>query len=356
MCSATKHRTGWLGIFLVLLMYGTLSTGWAAAADDARPGLDMESLKARLHERVQLFLDAARTREQRLRALEDIVNSDKQVLGRLLEVISNRDEDDELRWAAAKKLPLTKDVIRQELNVLRNPKDGGAGLRAKLLSDLSQRVRLPHSSELLAEMHEVAGNLLQDDDGAVRVAAFRFLVPMRDAQALRLVEKGLENPKEALIAADEAIQLLDIAGAGNHASAIRPYLDAGEAKVRAAAALALGIDADSHPRLRNMVADPQQPMEVRLSALRALSGSDKGFADYALTLLKRKDLDPEVRKWGIHRFVGFANYNRITPSQKKDFLAMLDALATSGATVSESVALSAKEALAYVRESKSFGE
>src|SRR5574340_40336 len=125
MRSATKNGMGWLGVFLVLLMYGTLSTGWAAATDDARPGLDMESLKAKFHERVQLFLDAARTREQRLRALEDIVNSDKQVLGRLLEVISNRDEDDELRWAAAKKLPLTKDVIRQELNVLKNPKDGG---------------------------------------------------------------------------------------------------------------------------------------------------------------------------------------------------------------------------------------
>jgi hypothetical protein len=91
---------------------------------NAEPGLDMEGLKARLHERVRLFLDAARMREQQLRVLEDIVNSDRRVLGRLLEVISNRTEDDGLRWATAWKLPPTKDVIRQELNVLRNPKDG----------------------------------------------------------------------------------------------------------------------------------------------------------------------------------------------------------------------------------------
>ena len=97
-------------------------------------------------------------------------------------------------------------------------------------------------------------------------------------------------------------------------------------------------------------------MEVRLSALRALSGSDKGFADYALTLLKRKDLDPEVRAWCIHRFIGFANYNRISPSQRKDFLAMLETLTAPSVAVPASVRQSATEALAYVKDSKSFGE
>ena len=356
MSSPTKRTTSWISFLIVLLMQITLSVQEVPAGDDTNPALEKDDVMARLHERVHSFLDAARTRVQRLRALDDIVNPDQQVLSELREIVSNRDEDDELRWAAVRKLPLTREVIRQELQVLKNPQDGGPGFRAKLLSDLSQRVRLPHSSELLAEMHEIVENLLQDKNEATRVAAFRFLVPMQDARALKLVEKGLENPGQALIAPDEAIQLLDIAGAGNHKDLIRPYLDAEDVKGRASAALALGIDSNSQPRLRSMVADEQQPMEVRLSALRALSGSDKGFADYALTLLKRKDLDPEVRAWCIHRFIGFANYNRISPSQRKDFLAILETLTAPSAAVPASVRQSATEALAYVKDSKSFGE
>jgi hypothetical protein len=348
--------TSWIGFLIVLLVQITVSVQGASAGDDSKPGLERDDLKDRLHERVHSFLDAARTRVQRLHALDEIVNPDKQVLSGLMEIVSNHDEEDDLRWAAARKLPLTREVIRQELQVLRNPQDGGPGLRAKLLSDLSQRVRLPHSSELLAEMHEIIGDLLHDKDEATRIAAFRFLVPMRDARALKLVEKGLENPGDALIPPDEAILLLDIAGAGDHREAIRPYLDAENVHVRAAAALALGIDSNSHSRLRSMVADPQQPMEVRLSALRALSGSDKGFADYALTLLRQKDLDPEVRSWCIHRFVGFANYNRISPAQKQNFLSMLETLTAPSASVTVSVRQSAMEALAYIRDSKSFGE
>jgi HEAT repeat protein len=356
MSSQTKRAASWISFLILLLMQITVSVQGVSASDEAKPDRERDGLKSRLHERVHSFLDSARTRVQRLRALDDIVNPDKQVLSELREIISNRDEDDEVRWAAARKLPLTKEVIRQELQVLKNPQDGGPGLRAKLLSDLSQRVRLPHSSELLAEMHQIIGDLLHDKDEATRVAAFRFLVPMQDARALKLVEMGLEKPDQALIAPDEAIQLLDIAGAGNHRDAIRPYLDAEDVHVRAAAALALGIDPNSHSRLRSIVVDQQQPMEVRLSALRALSGSDKGFADYALSLLRRKDLDPEVRTWCIHRFVGFANYNRISPSQKNNFLAMLETLTAPSAAVPASVKQSADEALAYVRDSKSFGE
>lgn len=321
-----SHRLFLLTIGVILLL--GLSDAAMAQSDESSSRL--ESLRQRSQETMRTILDKAQKKQQRLDALRKAVIHKREAFEALVHIAEDPEEDEEVRRETFRTLPFGNDLLKAQLRLLREAKEGKTALVAGIIGDLGGRARLHHDSQALRETMETVGALLTDQRQDVRQAAFRLLVPMHDQRSMTLVLDGLRDSKKALVPPVVAIELLHSAGALAHADAIRPFLDDPDSAVRAKAALAAAVDTKSRPKIIQLLKDRRQPTEVRVAALSGLSASDAGYPQYSLDLIKDQTESPDVRQAAIHRLVGFMNYRPIEEATRKEFVQVIDQLATSG--------------------------
>ncbi|MGH7232504.1 MAG: hypothetical protein ACREJU_14260 [Nitrospiraceae bacterium] len=336
---------------MALSMTGPVADTFAAGADPSdEPASRLERLRAKGREAIHALRDKRMAKEDRLREFKNIIVPDKEDFDELFHIFKDRDEDDDVRWAALRHQPLDENLIAAELDVLRDVRNGSARFHAKLLSDLGGRARLQHHSRIFQNVMQTARGLLRDEREEVRQAAFRFLTPMQDPTSTQLVIDGLRNPRQALIPSSQAIELLHVAGAAKRAAGvIGSYLDDPDAIVRAKAALAAAIDPGSRPKIVRLLKDRRQPDEVRLAALRGLSGSDPAFPSYALEIMKDAAEEDDIRKAAINRFVGFMNYHTVSKNHHIEFRKVIREIAVKEGTGPGTLGEVAQQVSSYIQ-------
>jgi hypothetical protein len=343
------HGKGLIAMALSLTFLFDCSSAFAIDIEEAAS--KVESLRQKRRQVIQTLLDKKQKKEQRLEAFREMVKRDREEFETLFHIFEDRDEDDDIRWAALRNQPLDEKLMAAELDVLRDASNGSAKFHANLISDLGSRARLQHHSKIFQNLMQTVRGLLTDQREEVKGAAIRFLTPMQDPAALELVVEGLRDPGKALVSISEAIELLHNAGAGNRTRVIRPYLDHPDTIVRAKAALVAAIDAESRPRIIRLLKDRSQPAEVRLASLRGLSGSDKTFPGYALEIIRDRSEEIEVRKAAINRFVGFMNYNPVAKTDQIEFTRVIHEMAVAEAAGPGSLGELAQQVSSYVQKS-----
>lgn len=238
-------------------------------------------------------------------------------------------QDDDVRFVAIMTLredPSFRPVI---VRILRDPANGGAVLRVKAIHHLG-RLRLNPNSGEFRELLDVLRALLKDPRPEVRYQAVSRLVAHKDPAGIQALTDSLREPKDAVATKPQAIELLRIAGPGAHTALIRPYLDDADPNVRREAALALGVDPESRPRIALLLKDKKQPIEVRKAALEGLS-LDPGFASYALEIVKDDGEDNDMRLFAVERLAGTPQFSAMAAPDQITFAKVADSIAKSGA-------------------------
>lgn len=216
-------------------------------------------------------------------------------LGRLL---ADREQPDEIRVAALRRLA-DQDVaaaVDRALQILRDPQDGGSELDAETLDLLNiQMMFTNEGTQRHGEIHAALRRALTDPRRPVRLTALRNLATHGDPAVVKAVTDALARPEGALFEPAEAIRTLTVAGVGENAAVVRPYLDSPDPDVRAAAVTALLGDPVSQPRIVALIADGSQPLEVREAAIHAVARGVPGAAEAVTALLAAPETDPRLR-------------------------------------------------------------
>ncbi|MFL6196627.1 MAG: tyrosinase family protein [Thermoanaerobaculia bacterium] len=216
-------------------------------------------------------------------------------LGRLL---ADREQPDEIRVAALRRL-VNQDAaaaVDRALQILGNPQDGGGELDAEAVDLLNvQMMFTDEGTQRHGEIHAALRKALTDPRRLVRVTALRNLATHGDPDVVKVLTDSLARPEGAPFAPAEAIRTLTVAGIGDNAAAVRPYLDSPDPDTRAAAVTALLADPVSQPRIVAMIADASQPLEVREAAVAALARGVPGAAEAVTALLADPATDPRLR-------------------------------------------------------------
>jgi HEAT repeat protein len=253
---------------------------------------------------------------------------------RALQAVANDARDDgAVRFVAVMTLredPSFRPVV---LAILRDPANGDATLRVKLLHHLSSLRLAPDSNEF-REVLEVMRSMLRDPSPEARFQAVSRLVAFKDAAGVQALTETLRNPdKDPVATKAQAIELLRVAGPGAHTALIRPFLDDPDTKVRTQAVLALGVDAESRDKIARYLKDADQPIEVRKAAIEALS-LDRGFAPRALEVITSDREPPELRLAALERLVGTPQFQQLAPADQVELARVAD---TSSRTGSEAL-------------------
>lgn len=213
-------------------------------------------------------------------------------------VVADREQPDEIRALALRRIADVDEAttVDRALQILRDPHGGGGQLDAEAVGLLNvQMMFTDEGSRRHGEIHAALRGALTDPRRQVRTAALGSLASHHDAEAVRVLTESLAHPDGALFPAAEAIRALAVAGIGDHAAVVRPYLDSPDADVRAAAVTALLGDAASQPRIVRAIADRSEPFAARDAAITALARGVPGAAQAAAALLADPGTDPRLR-------------------------------------------------------------
>jgi hypothetical protein len=235
---------------------------------------------------VDEFADATKPDDLRLKALQRVEQPGVQYEPQLLDILRDKTRNDDFRWEAACIFPTSNEWIDAVVEILADPDNGGASLDSRLAEALRRRIvhRLPAQQKQLV-LRTFRG-LLDDPRPAVRLEAFRALVPENDEVAVKVLSDALQSaPDNPPIPLAEALNLLYAAGPSYHLNTLRPFLANPDPQVQFEAVRALAADAESQPRIREIVLDKASDTRVRQVGMEELARYNPVMADVALDLL-----------------------------------------------------------------------
>lgn len=188
--------------------------------------------------------------------------------------------------------------VNTAIGVLREPgrstELARAAIEALSLQMMSGELDENSHHATMAALHEG----LTDSDVAVRNDSLRTLASHGDPALVDKLAAALDGPQaSAKIAPVDAINGLAVARATDrYASTIRRYLQSQDAKVRAAAAVALASDKDSRAEIARLATDVDQPVLVRSAAVRSLVASGVDALPVLENIITNEEGTAEVRK------------------------------------------------------------
>ena len=275
------------------------------------------------------FLDRTAPTAERLAAAPKLGYPDEPTFARLLDLGTDRTQDDMIRWEALRRHRYDDRYVDAVLKILDDPQDGGEELDARLIDDLNRRTITLPPAQVRQEIQRVFRKLLGDPRDKVRLFAYRAAVSNHDQVAVTQLADSLRRGRDFPVPLPEVIKLLDQDGAVNHVAALRPYLQHADRAVQAQAARALAVDPQSRPAIVALVRNPATPVAVRLNAVRALAREDAQFASYAIAMVEDASVDPAIRHAAMHGVAGRMNYAKLPPAEQVRFAEAVEKLAAA---------------------------
>jgi HEAT repeat protein len=190
-----------------------------------------------------VFSDRSKPAEERRMALQSLsALTDEDEVAEAIDNIRDREEDAELRAAALRTISAEvgqrHDLIDFAIDLLRDRTESAvvrlAALRVLQMSSFRVVVFDPKRPEYLDALRTV----IDDRNASLREQALEILAQERDEYAQRRLLEGLEDPSQALVPPERAIQMLGY-----------------------------DIHAEHYPILREMVSNPPSP-EAKREAVR----------------------------------------------------------------------------------------
>ena len=247
-------------------------------------------------EAIDAFLNPGLDKDQRLIAGSVLRFPSEQESTRLLTLITDSSQDEDLRRTAIAAHGPNFSVIQPCLDILADPDDGSAAFNAWLVDHVNSTFRFPLESKTRQDVVSRFRKLLEDDRGEVRHLAFEALLAVNDEVALKYVADGFTDEANAKLPAQQAIQYLYRADPRQHAPLIRPLISHGDEAVRAEAIKALGFDGQSRQAIVGLLGDQQTPEKIQVAALEALAvGGAAELPDNAIKIIRDRQRKPEVR-------------------------------------------------------------
>lgn len=215
------------------------------------------------------FSDRSRSTEERQSALDSAPQlRDEEDVSRAIDIIRDGEEDAEFRASTLRSIAIevskSHDLIDLAIGLLGNSAEPAvlrlAALRVLQTSSFRAAIFNPKRAEYFATLRSV----IEDQDASLREQAFEILAQEKDEYAQRRLLEGLEDPSQALIPPEMAVQLLGY-----------------------------DIHAEHYPVLREMVQNPPSPV-AKQEAVRLLA-TDPTSKDLLTELLRNKAESREVR-------------------------------------------------------------
>lgn len=321
---------------LTFLRLGCLLPGVIAAASMVTNGqlpaqtkpADLEALRSAKRTATATFLDRKRPDTERLKAANDLGYPDPETLDALIAVGAEPTQSDAIRWEALRRVHYSEKYLDTVLKILADPQDGGEGLHANLIQDLSRKTAFSIPVRDQERIQTVERKLLGEKRDKVRLYAYRALISNHDLVAINQLVDSLRKQENVPIPLADAIDLLDEDGSVNYIGVLRPYLSNNDPRVQARAARALALDPESRPRIVELAMNPKSPDEVRINALRGLAREDATFVNYGIRIVENTQENPDIRYAAMHDLAGRLNYNKVEPADQVRFAEAVAKLTT----------------------------
>ncbi len=310
-------------------MYAKSSIHWFAIAlhlstfSIASAQIDADSLREVKRRATETFLDPTRPTAERLDAATRLGYPESETFVRLLQVGTDASEPAEIRLVALKRYRYDDQYFDAVLTIIANPSESEL-LAAGLIQDITRRTTFRQPAELRQRLQGALRDRLSDPRDAVRLWAYRALVASHDQMAVSQLVESLRSGVNVPIPLPDAIDLLDIDGPAKHIVTLRPYLDHPDPAVQAQAVRVLAVDPQSRPAIASLASDIETRIEVRINALRALSREDRGFVDYAVSLMDDSTEVPVVRYEAMKAAMGRLNYQQDSAAAQINFARAVD--------------------------------
>jgi HEAT repeat protein len=261
-----------------------------------------------------VFSDRSKPAEERRMALQSLsALTDEDEVAEAIDNIRDREEDAELRAAALRTISAEvgqrHDLIDFAIDLLRDRTESAvvrlAALRVLQMSSFRVVVFDPKRPEYLDALRTV----IDDQNASLREQALEILAQEKDEYAQRRLLEGLEDPSQALVPPERAIQMLGYDIHAEHYPILREMVSnppSPEAK-REAVRL-LGTDPESKNLLADILKDKRERREVRnasASALQSLAPAE--FEEQAKQIVLDDDEYPEIRATAINALTLFAD-------------------------------------------------
>lgn len=300
----------------------------------------------------EIFLDSSQPKAERLEAAARLGYPEDETFVELLRVGTDPAEDDEIRLVALKRYRYDDKYLDAVYAIISNP-DEGEMLAAGLIEDVSRRTTFRQPAEIRQRMQSELRDRLDDDRDAVRLAAYRALVPAHDATAIDNLVQGLRGTIPLRIPTADAIELLDIDGSTKHIVTLRPFLESPDPAVQAQAAHALGVDPASRDAIVRLAQDTDAAMGVRINALRSLSREDEQFMSYAVRLMSNRNESADIRYSAMKQSMGRLNYQKVNAKSQISFARAIQQLSSEQGVITldgRDVGAEAKKLIPHLRK------
>jgi tyrosinase len=292
----------------------------------------IESQRAMTTNAMEALIDRRRPLDDRLKAGSGLgALSDRAAQEKLLLLLADPKQDDRLRLLALTKghLPASRSLVLALTRILSEPANGGESLKVVAMD------RLRVIAEFTMLGHEMRTVILDSWRKAtsssypsLRMRALEALAIRQDPQGLRSLAAVLSASKPSWPSKAQAIRLLSMSdGATAYFASFRSLLAKSDPETRAAAARALGKDEPSRSMLIQLAQSAAEFPEVRVAAVEALSGNDRGFLGYGLPFLADTKQEVAVRLAVVNAVAQILNREQASPEERQQIAKTLTALA-----------------------------
>jgi len=147
----------------------------------------------------------------------------------------------------------------------------------------------------------VLRRLARDPDQAIRTRAIAIAAAHADAEIQGLLLQGLRSPAQALVSRTDAIRFLALAPNDSVYPVVQAVLGAEQDPgVRTEAVRLLGAYVPSRPLLARILANPGEPVAIRLAAMGALhAGDPQSFPEVVRPIVEDETASDTLRTFGI---------------------------------------------------------
>jgi HEAT repeat protein len=260
-----------------------------------------------------VFLDRTRPVEERRQALHSTEVRDQDEVAEATDIARDREADVGLRVAAVHALDIEvsqrQDMIDLMIGLLGDdaepPAVRLAALQVLQQSTFSAATFNPKRPEYLAALRTV----IDDQDASLREQALEILAQEKEEYAQRRLLEGLENPSQALVPPEKAIQLLGYDIHAEHYPILRKIVqDPPSPEAKQEAVRMLGSDPESKELLTGILMDTNERREVRnasASALQSLAPAE--FEERAREIAFAQNEYPDIRATAINALTLFSD-------------------------------------------------
>jgi hypothetical protein len=284
---------------------------------------DFKADQKKTAEALRLFSDRAEPEKARLKAAEDIDAVDAEGAETLLKVFGDENNSEAIRIIALQKSPANKSLVERVARCIRDQKETER-LKLECVVWLHTVVSFDAVSHVNKEGVTTALHAaLRDKSKSVRYRALGYLVLTKDPVAhQRLLDDLGPKQQERLFEIADAIRYVAMYDSREDLQLIRYYfITSKDRDIRAAAAEALTADKDRFEDLHNLLFDPKEIANVKISTLRGLSlNQPKEFRDIALRVIADGEVSEDVRAWLIEEFAKVLkrNYRGFPESTRRE--------------------------------------